>query len=594
MRRQLVPGPLRFAGADVGDARSLLDEVLPVAYAVLGLDDRTASKITGLLRADLDFLRPALDGEPQRVASIAELTQRAHMSRSSLYAELPSLALSATRCGVAAIELLALRGDFGDSFAWRLCQLDSPVGREAKGPGISDSRQRLFGISLIGADVDVPAILTTPPTNQLDQPQLLAEVGLMVSQVLGIANEIRRYAIDERLLIAGFDLSKEEVTDRDLTSTLLAPEIQLGPASGGWDQTISLGDTSLADDALMQGFASAIVETDEPLWSANALDSSGWHQVRPDTLRRLMGGASVDLDIEIRPSLVAYWVHAGPGGGALHRRQIAMGDEDSRSTRLASGGLSYSVVGLDLQSSAHLATAIAYVELLASGRGDLFTRAFGEQFTPSLVKASTHELRSLYRALRVMSHAALAAIVRKRQAELIAQKLSAGRELPGHQLMLLPASSRWHTAETDFGPIRVRNLGVRRVWIEHHGDSIVARYSGEDQPTKVIALLDAADGHWKPSGRQRDLQVEVDSVEVAGTRVQRAALRGPHALSPSERRVVALAVEGLSNRQIAEALFVTRKAVEWHLGNAYRKLDVRSRSELSTALETPEEPAAGR
>jgi len=29
---------------------------------------------------------------------------------------------------------------------------------------------------------------------------------------------------------------------------------------------------------------------------------------------------------------------------------------------------------------------------------------------------------------------------------------------------------------------------------------------------------------------------------------------------------------------------VTRKAVEWHLGNAFRKLDVRSRGELAAAL----------
>jgi len=76
----------------------------------------------------------------------------------------------------------------------------------------------------------------------------------------------------------------------------------------------------------------------------------------------------------------------------------------------------------------------------------------------------------------------------------------------------------------------------------------------------------------------------LEELEVAGARMQRAARRGADALSPSERRVVALAVEGLSNRQIADALFVTRKAVEWHLGNAYRKLDVRSRHELPGAL----------
>jgi DNA-binding CsgD family transcriptional regulator len=79
-------------------------------------------------------------------------------------------------------------------------------------------------------------------------------------------------------------------------------------------------------------------------------------------------------------------------------------------------------------------------------------------------------------------------------------------------------------------------------------------------------------------------ELVLDELEVAGARAQRAALRGADALSPSERRVVALAIEGLTNRQIAEALFVTRKAVEWHLGNAYRKLDVRSRRELPQAL----------
>ncbi len=85
-------------------------------------------------------------------------------------------------------------------------------------------------------------------------------------------------------------------------------------------------------------------------------------------------------------------------------------------------------------------------------------------------------------------------------------------------------------------------------------------------------------------GARRLEEVVVAELDVAGARVQRAALRGADALSPSERRVVALAIEGLTNRQIAEALFVTRKAVEWHLGNAYRKLDVRSRRELPEAL----------
>ena len=45
-----------------------------------------------------------------------------------------------------------------------------------------------------------------------------------------------------------------------------------------------------------------------------------------------------------------------------------------------------------------------------------------------------------------------------------------------------------------------------------------------------------------------------------------------------------MAAAGATNREIAEALFVTRKAVEWHLGNAYRKLGVRSRADLPPSL----------
>jgi DNA-binding CsgD family transcriptional regulator len=55
-------------------------------------------------------------------------------------------------------------------------------------------------------------------------------------------------------------------------------------------------------------------------------------------------------------------------------------------------------------------------------------------------------------------------------------------------------------------------------------------------------------------------------------------------LTPSERRVAELAAAGHTNREIANELFVTVKAVEWHLGNAYRKLDVRGRSELADRL----------
>jgi hypothetical protein len=45
-----------------------------------------------------------------------------------------------------------------------------------------------------------------------------------------------------------------------------------------------------------------------------------------------------------------------------------------------------------------------------------------------------------------------------------------------------------------------------------------------------------------------------------------------------------LASEGLSNREIADTLFVTVRTVEFHLSSTFRKLGVRSRQELSDEL----------
>ena len=57
--------------------------------------------------------------------------------------------------------------------------------------------------------------------------------------------------------------------------------------------------------------------------------------------------------------------------------------------------------------------------------------------------------------------------------------------------------------------------------------------------------------------------------------------RPPGELTPSEQRVAALAADGLSNQQIAHALYVTVRTVEAHLTHAYAKLGVRSRSQLA-------------
>jgi DNA-binding CsgD family transcriptional regulator len=77
-----------------------------------------------------------------------------------------------------------------------------------------------------------------------------------------------------------------------------------------------------------------------------------------------------------------------------------------------------------------------------------------------------------------------------------------------------------------------------------------------------------------------------EELKATGARPRRAAfLSGPGSLTPSERRIASQAAAGHSNREIAQAMFVTPKTVEYHLRNAYRKLGIETRRELAGALE---------
>jgi DNA-binding CsgD family transcriptional regulator len=75
-----------------------------------------------------------------------------------------------------------------------------------------------------------------------------------------------------------------------------------------------------------------------------------------------------------------------------------------------------------------------------------------------------------------------------------------------------------------------------------------------------------------------------DELLASGLRLTRAALDDRDALTPSELRTARLAAEGMTNREIAQSLYLSPKTVEMHLGRAYRKLGIASRTELENAL----------
>jgi DNA-binding CsgD family transcriptional regulator len=134
---------------------------------------------------------------------------------------------------------------------------------------------------------------------------------------------------------------------------------------------------------------------------------------------------------------------------------------------------------------------------------------------------------------------------------------------------------------------------------------------------EAISLLEASDGryeqglaladlgaHRRRAGRRGDardpLRRALDYAErtgaeqlrgyarselhAVGARPRRAALTGPDALTRAERQVARLAADGLSNRQIAQRLFITQATVETHLRHAFHKLGITSRNDLSAQL----------
>jgi DNA-binding NarL/FixJ family response regulator len=76
----------------------------------------------------------------------------------------------------------------------------------------------------------------------------------------------------------------------------------------------------------------------------------------------------------------------------------------------------------------------------------------------------------------------------------------------------------------------------------------------------------------------------LDELRATGARPRRMARSGINALTPSELRVARLAADGMTNRDIAQALFVTVRTVEVHLTHCYQKLGISSRDELHDAL----------
>ncbi len=82
-------------------------------------------------------------------------------------------------------------------------------------------------------------------------------------------------------------------------------------------------------------------------------------------------------------------------------------------------------------------------------------------------------------------------------------------------------------------------------------------------------------------GAARWADLAATELEATGESIRRREPSGVQTLTPQELRVSLLLAEGRTTREVAAALFLSPKTVEYHLRKVYTKLGIRSRTELA-------------
>ena len=96
-------------------------------------------------------------------------------------------------------------------------------------------------------------------------------------------------------------------------------------------------------------------------------------------------------------------------------------------------------------------------------------------------------------------------------------------------------------------------------------------------------LRESLDGAHRLGARRLASRAETE-LRATGARPRRVVLSGLDSLTASERRIAELASQSLTNREIAQLLFITDRTVEGHLTSVFRKLQLDSRTALLAAL----------
>jgi DNA-binding CsgD family transcriptional regulator len=99
------------------------------------------------------------------------------------------------------------------------------------------------------------------------------------------------------------------------------------------------------------------------------------------------------------------------------------------------------------------------------------------------------------------------------------------------------------------------------------------------------AVLHEALSYFETEGAEPWAQQARSELRATGETPVPAANVSLSELTPQELQVAMSVAQGARNKEVAASLFLSARTVEFHLGNAYRKLGIRSRTELARRVE---------
>ncbi len=148
----------------------------------------------------------------------------------------------------------------------------------------------------------------------------------------------------------------------------------------------------------------------------------------------------------------------------------------------------------------------------------------------------------------------------------------------GHQAAAAAAfETAWRRAQGLRVPLALAQLEI----------SDARRLRAVGQPRQAVARLRSARQRLITLGARPWLEVCDRELAAAGAPVEPETVPAFAGLTPAEQAVARLVGTGRTNRETAAELYVSVKAVEFHLGHIYDKLGIRSRKDLITRISAP-------